>query len=232
MMTRQLLLIVWLAMGSAAHAQLGDLGSNPFMTDATGRPLYLHTSYNSEGSPYYHDAYLLADVTALTGKVYAKVKVKFNVQTNELLYMADNGTEMIALMPVRRIHFMGLMQEGQNKEKVLESVGVEPLNTPNAAVYEMADTGRIAVLKQVKVTFTDNKPFNQATVVRTFKRKETWHVRLADNTVVKLETGKDAVLALLADQQPAVTAYIDQEKLKCRSIDEVRQVIRYYNTLH
>lgn len=232
MHTRLLLLITLLATNIAARAQLNDLGSNPFMADATGRPLYLQTNYRAEGSPYYYDAYLPATVTALNGKVYTNVKVKLNVQTNELLYMADNGTEMIAAMPVRRIYFGSLADNGQTTEKVLESVGAEPLNVTNAAIYEVADTGRITVLKQIRITYTDDKAFNQASVVRNFKRKETWHLRLANGQVTRLETGKEQVLTLLADKQAAVTAYIDQEKLKCRSVEDVRKVIRYYNSLH
>ncbi|WP_276484695.1 hypothetical protein [Paraflavitalea pollutisoli] len=232
MHTRTLLQLLLLSIACSTQAQLSDLGSNPFMADATGRPLYLQTNYRSEGSPYYYDAYLPATVTALTGKVYTNIRVKLNVQTNELLYMADNGAEMIAAMPVRRIHFGSVADKEATTTKVLESVGTEPLNAPNAAIYEVADTGRIAVLKQIKVTYTDDKAFNQASVVRIFKRKETWHLRLANGQVARLETSKEAVLTLLADQQAAVTAYIDQEKLKCRTVDDVRKVIRYYNTLH
>lgn len=231
MHTRKLLLLLLLATTATARAQLSDLGSNPFMADATGRPLYLQTNYRAEGSPYYLDAYIPANVTALNGKVYTNVKVKFNVQSNELLYMADNGTEMIAAMPVRRIQFWNVIDHGQTTEKVLESIGTAPLNAPETAVYEVADTGRIAVLKQVRITYTDDKAFNQASIVRNYKRKETWHVRLPDGQVARLETGKAAVLNLLNDKQAAVAAYIDQEKLKCRSVEDIRQVIRYYNSL-
>ena len=110
-------------------------------------------------------------------------------------------------------------------------MGPQPLNAPNTPVYEKLDTGRITVLKQIKVTYTDNKEYNQSTIVRNFKHKETWHLLLADGSVVKFGTGKDVVLATLADKQKEMAAYIEKENLRCRSIEDCRQLIRYYNTL-
>lgn len=228
---RTFFLLAILLASAKAPAQLTDLGSNPFMSDVNGRPMYLQTNYRAEGSPYYQEAYLLADLTSLQGKLFPKVKVRFNILTNELFYLDDKGADMLAALPIRRIQFLGLGGDNGAVDKVLESVGPQPLNAPNTPVYEKLDTGRIAVLRQIKVTYTDNKEYNQSTIVRNFKHKETWHLLLADGTVVKFETGKDAILARLADKQKEVAAYIEKENLKCRSIDDCRKLIRYYDTL-
>ena len=204
---------------------------NPFMNDANGRPLYRQTNYRVEGTPYYHDGYTIAEITSLYGKVYPPVNVKFNIQTNEVLYMADDGTEMVATMPIRRIRLIGFMSPEGARDRILESFSEQPLNATNAPVYEKIDTGRITVLKQIKITYIDNKEFNQSTVVRNFKRKETWHLLSANGVVKNFETGKEAMLATLTDKPKEITAYIDKEKLKCRSVEDCRKVIRYYNTL-
>jgi len=228
---RTLLLSTALLVAGAAKAQLSELGSNPFMSDANGRPMYLQTNYRSEGSPFYHDAYFLADLTSIQGKVYPKIKVKLNVQTNELLYMAPDGTEMIAALPVRRIRFLGLLNENDNTERILESATAQPLNTPNAAVYELVDSGHVSLLKLIRITYSDNKEFNQSSIVRNFKRKETWHLRMPDGTITKFETGKDALLTTLKDKQKEVADYIEKEGLKCRSVDDCHKVLTYYNSL-
>ncbi|WP_315821655.1 hypothetical protein [Paraflavitalea speifideaquila] len=102
--------------------------SNPFLNDANGRPMYMQTSYRSEGSPYYHEQYSLAEITSVAGKVYSNVNVKINIQTNEVLYMSADGKEMITTMPVKRIRFIGFMSEQGAADRILESFG-QPLNT-------------------------------------------------------------------------------------------------------
>jgi len=228
---RTFFLLAILFTAARVSAQLADLGANPFMSDVNGRPMYLQTNYRAEGSPYYQEAYLLADLTSLQGKLFPRVKVRFNILTNELFYLDDKGADMLAALPLRRIRFLGLGGDNGTTDKVLESVGSQPLNAPNTPVYEKTDTGRITVLKQIKVTYTDNKEYNQSTIVRNFKHKESWHLLLTDGSVVKFETGRDAMLAVLAAKQKEVAVYIEKENLKCRSIDDCRQLIRYYNTL-
>lgn len=223
---RNLLLSTAFLLALATQAQ----EPNPFMNDANGRPLYRQTSYRSEGSPYFHDLYSLAEITSVTGKVYPNVNVKVNVQTNEVLYMAEDGTEMIATMPVKSIRFINFMSGQGAADRVLESFG-QPLNSAGAPVYEVLASGHVSLLKQIKINYTDNKEFNQASIVRNFKRKETWHLRMPDGTISKFETGKESLLTALKDKQKEVAAYIDKEALKCRNIEDCRKVIAWYNSL-
>ncbi|MBO9564406.1 MAG: hypothetical protein J7621_16595 [Niastella sp.] len=221
-----------LLVAAAGHSQIT---ANPytvhFMTDANGRMVSEMTDMRVEGSPWYSDEYNLAAVTAITGKVYDSIAVKFNVQANELTFKTPDGKEMVAIMPIRRIRFFNIKDDAGTHAAILETVGGQPLNTANAPVYELVDTGHITTLKQIKVTSKDVKEFNEASPLRKYTRKETWYVRLPGDKIEKLESGKEPLLTLLKDKSTEITAYTEKEKLKCRSIDDCRQVIRYYNTL-
>lgn len=205
-------------------------GQNPFANDANGRPLYLQTSYDSEGSPYYLEDYSLAEITAVSGKVYKGIAVKFNLVTNEVLYRSPDGQEMVATINIRRIRFQQPNTENGQVETIIETPG-GALNAAGSQVYEVLDSGRCSVLRLVKITVADRKQFNQATITRVFSRKSSFHVMSAGNPVAKLETSRAQMTKLLQDKAAEITAYIDKEGIKCRNVDECRKVIRYYNTL-
>ncbi len=214
-MAAKLCVIALLLFSLSARAQ------NPFLDDANGRPQYLTTSYHSEGSPYFHDEYNTAEITSLAGKVYRDVKVKVNLTTNEILYRTGDGKEMVAILPIKRIKFAAW---------TLESFG-QPINSPNTLVYQVLDSGKCTLLKQVKITYRDDKPFNQASVTRIFKRDESFHVLIVGGMVQKLNPGKDDMLDLLKDKQAQVRTFIESNKLKCRQEEDYRKVIAYYNSL-
>jgi hypothetical protein len=234
-MNRNNLIILLILLVVTATRGQGQMTANPytvhFMTDAKGRMVNEMTDLRVEGSPYYSDEYSLAQITTVTGKVYDSIAVKFNVPANDLVYKTPDGKEMVATMPIQRIRLFSVKDDAGTHTAILETAAGQPLNTANAPVYELVDSGHIATLKQIKVTSKDVKEFNEASPLRKYTRKETWYVRLPGDKIEKLESGKDPLLTLLKDKSTEITTYTEKEKLKCRSIDDCRQVIRYYNTL-
>lgn len=226
-----LLALLYVIAGQAQEQIYGNPYVNHWMKDASGRLVSEQAEYRSEGSPYYSDNYSTVEITTASGKVYPNIQVKFNVQANEIVYRTPEGKEMVAAVPIRRIRFIAMAGEEGTSDRVLETFTAQAINEANAPVYEQADSGRITTLKQIRITYKDVKEFNEASPLRKFTRKESWWVRGIGNEVVKLETGKEALLVLLKDKSAEVTAYIEKERLKCRSIDDCRKVIRYYNTL-
>ncbi|AXY78067.1 hypothetical protein D3H65_30540 [Paraflavitalea soli] len=222
--------VLFLFVFTEGIAQLNTLGSNPFMSDANGRPAYLKTEYNVEGSPWYHDAYSVAEITSTAGKVYSNVQVKINLAENEVLYLADDGKEMVATIPIKKIRFIQFVSKEGVADKVLESFG-QPMNTPKNIIYEVLDSGKCTLLRQIRITSQDNRRFNEASITRTFQRSEFCHVLLPDGKIQKLSAGKDDMINLLQDKKAEVSAFIDEKRLKCRNVEDYRKVIAYYNSL-
>ncbi len=206
------------------------LAQNPFMADANGRPMYLKNEYAVEGSPYFNEQYQLAEITSTAGKVYPNIQVKVNLSENEVLYLADDGKEMIASIAIKKIRFIKFVSKEGIADKVLESFG-QPMNTPKNPVYDVLEAGKATLLKQIKVSFQDNRRFNEASITRTFQRTEIFHVLLPDGKIQKLGSGKDEIISLLPDKKAEVSAFIDEKRLKCRNVDDYRKVIAYYNSL-
>src|SRR5258708_10644891 len=74
-----------------------------FMEDGNGRPLFIQSNYIAEGSPYFNDEYIMAQVTALNGAICRNVQIKINLLDHIIQYLGHVGKEMITETPVKEV---------------------------------------------------------------------------------------------------------------------------------
>lgn len=206
--------------------------ANPFMNDANGKPLYLPTNYTQEGSPYFYDDYCIAEITSTSGKVYPNVKIKVNLQEKTVIYMTDSGDEMIATTPISSIKFSSVVYSGTAYEETILEGFNTPLNNAEGKIYQVLENGKNKLLKELSIVYNDTKKYGEATITRIFKRIETLFA-LFENTseLKKVENNKTAIISLFSIKQDLIKAYIDRQKLKCRSEADVIAIFRYFNSL-
>lgn len=207
-------------------------GANPFMTDAASRPLFLRTNYIAEGSPYLFEDYKLAEVTLENDKVYPNIKAKFNLVERELVYMDDNGEEMVATTPVKSIRFFSAVINGSLQSETILVGDDKPINTASNDIFILLADGKGKLMKKISVTYTDQKKYGEATITRTFRRKETNYAKMPDSKeLTKVEKNKSDILVLFGKKQAQVSNFIEQNNLKCKSDEDLIQVFKYYNSL-
>jgi hypothetical protein len=224
--SRLVILLLFIPLGG--FAQLNTEGSNAFKSDVNGRPLSLiNANYKIDGSPYYFDQYMPAEVTTMDGKVYRDVQVKINLLEHELAFLTADGKEMVSILPVKKVRFLE-MPEGAGK--VLESYG-QPINAPDALVYEVVDTGRCTLLKLIEVSYHDSKESGHVNITRIFQRTESFHVLWTGEKVERLGSGKEAMAAVFKDKEAPVRSFIAMNRLKCRSAADYKKVVGFYNSL-
>ena len=207
--------------------------ANPFMTDANSRPLYMRVNYVPDGSPYLFEEYALAEITLDNNKVYPYIKAKFNLVDKELVYMDDNGNEMVATSAVKSIRFFSGVVNGLKQGEIkLESPG-KALNTKDATTYIAMVDGRAGLLKQISVNFTDDKKYGQATITRTFRRKETNYAYFPGKSpeFEKVEKNKSSIIGLFSDRIAEMTSFIEKNQLKCKSDEDLVRIFQHYNNL-
>lgn len=211
------------------------ISGRPMMADADGKPLYLKSSYTAEGSPFIYDEYSDADITLTSGQVYVDQKVKVNLLDKYFLYKTADGVEMEITAPIRsiRFHSIGTGDVKIRQERTLEGFG-QALNAPGAPIYEVVTKdSSAALLKQIIVTYIDVKPYGEVNTTRKFKHAETYFAAIppGNKELKKIEKSKTGVAALFGSRSSAVTAFINQKKLKCKSEEELVEVFKYYGTL-
>lgn len=203
------------------------------MNDANGRPLYQRTEYIAEGTPYLYDEYCFSEITTVSGRIYTDVKVKINLLEKFVVYMADNGDEMIATMPISRIRLMNFVSNGKaHGEKLLESVNNAAMNAPDGKIFEVIENGKAKLLKELTVTYNDDKKYGEATITRVFTKNERLFALLENTTEPKkIEKNKTAIIDLFGAKKELIRSFIEGRQLKCKTEEELAQVFRYYNSI-
>jgi hypothetical protein len=226
MLSRTLLVTQLLFVCLSAFAQ--GPHHNMFMNDAQGRPFQVRSNFVAEGSPYLYDEYQLADLTTTDGRVYKDVKVKFNLHDNELQYLNDKGEEMTTTLSISKVSFHPV-KDKNGSNTVLRGAGTS-LNRTGDTVFQVIDSGRLSLVKHVKVKFTDEKRYNEANTTRVFSKTETYYT-IGREGKRKFEKNKSHLLELMADKKTQVNEFIEKNDLKCKKEDELAMVFRYYNSL-
>ena len=213
---------------SICFAQLAQGQANPFMKDVNGRPLYLRITYVPDGTPYLEDAYRPADITTTNNKTYTGIMIKVNLLENDVQFLSPDGAEMLASMPIKKIRFHKTEKPGAANNMVLESFSA--INERGAKIYAVLDSGKISLLKHLKVAFRDDRRYNEATVTRIFTQTPIYYA-YKDNREAKIEKNKDFILQLFRDKRAEVERYINENNIKCRSEDDLYAVFHFYNSL-
>ena len=106
------------------------------------------------------------------------------------------------------------------------------VNEANATIYEVLDSGKISLLKQVDITFRDEKKYSEAVITRHFDRKETDFLLLPNGEYKKLEKNRSFISGVMVDKLKEIDAYITSHNLKCKSTKDFQQIVNYYNSLY
>jgi hypothetical protein len=205
-----------------------------FANDGEGRPIYFsRTNYTAEGSPFLNDEYRVAEVTLMSGKVYPYVNVKINLQENLVLYKQQDGTEIQVLEPIKKVKFLSLTtaENAHFEEQTITGID-SAINGAGRPLFVVLEEGKASLLKQLVVTFSDNKPYGGAGIVRTFKLDQTLFAQFSTNKkdLIKLKKTNKDVAALFKEEAVQVTAYIKQEGLSCKLEKDLKKVFTFYNS--
>ncbi|HEX2848666.1 MAG TPA: hypothetical protein VHN59_19125 [Chitinophagaceae bacterium] len=218
----------------STNTPAGNKFDNDFAHDVNGRPIYLKAEYIADGSPYLYDNYCMAEITVMDGKVYPNVKAKIDLQEKLLLYMLDNGTEMIMTSPVKRIKFYNYVSNGITYPERTFQGHLTALNAEGAAIYEvLVEDSAATLLKQITVTFNDSKGYGETSTTRIFKKAEHYFAAIPSQSkeLRKVEKNKSALASLFGSKAAAISTFIEQKKLKCKSDQDLTEVFRYYCSL-
>ena len=197
------------------------------MEDAHGRPIRPQTTYKVEGSPYYPDNYSAARLSFANGKKNSAVKAKLNLYDNTILYINDKGVEMEVIVPILKIEFADSVNGGFN---VVFQNGFSGNSLKEKIYYQVLDSGKLTLLKQIAVNYRDFTPYGTAVITRQFEQKPAYFI-LNGSSVNKIGKNGENILEILADKKSEITNYISIHGLRLKYEADLVSVIRYYNSL-
>ena len=206
-----------------------DTGANPFINDSNGRPLYMKSNYNIEGSPFLFEDYLPASLISLDGKNYPGIKVKLNLVDKEIYYRLPDGKEMVSTTPVKQIIF----NIAPSSYPALDSIVITGLNSAvnvkGAAISMVCATGKLTLLRKINITYKDTQEYGNTNTTRTFTRKEYFEYTRENNAAEKLPKGQDALVQLMNDRKKDIQQFIISQNLDFRNDNDLVRLFQFYN---
>lgn len=227
-----LLLVACTCFAVDAVAQ-DNVHNNAFWNDANGRPLKLNTDFRVEGSPFYYENYCAADIIMASGKKYENIKVKLNVVDNQILFAGPADQELEALSAIKRIRFYNYLSGGTAYDETVIISTKPVINEKGNEIYAVLVDSATKLLRRIKISYTDNKPYNEAVITRTYNRTESLYLLKPGNNQepIKVQKSKSGMLELLGDKYKQIDAFIERNKMRCKTDKEIAILVAYYNTL-
>jgi hypothetical protein len=230
---KQLLLILITLVPVALNAQQTTKavpGPGEFVYDNVGRPVFLRSDIDIQGSQYFEDKYCHATLKVRKGKTYHGLKVKIDLMSNGVIYVDDSGKELEAVTPLDRIEFYDCADPSKNKVLISGLPPVDKLD--ESSLYIVLDSGNVSLLKHIKVVVTDKRNnYGNANIVRTIQQYDEYYSYAPGKGLARLEKDNGAVLNALNTKKAEISSYIVKNEIKFRKEADLVKVFSYYNSL-
>ena len=197
-----------------------------------GLPFLLEDNPLIQGSPFLKDDFSDCLVQLRDDKFYSGIKLRFNLETNKVHYQDQNKKEMVALNGVIKRFYIKTL-DGFDSVSYMFGCGYpESPGTTPYTYFQEYNFGQATFLRLVTKTVVERKTLATVDPVKQYDEKDSYYVyNSSSNRLVKWRKGKDFILDMLGNKAIEVKKYIDENKLDCKSTEDVIRVIQFYNNL-
>jgi hypothetical protein len=216
---------VWAQDGFVPQAR--TLTFNVF--DQSGKA-FVNPSPDVAGTPFLANDWKYGTLVLNTSRRYDSVRIRLNLYSQQVHFLNSSNLEVAldkgyikeVLLPDGKAGVTGGLHF-QN--------GFPPVDEQDANnFYQVLVQGKMWLLLSIRKIVAQDKDEMAGEVRKEYKAYEDYYA-YDGKTMQRIRKDKTFVENLLADKKDKVEAFIVENKFKLRSIDEIRRVIEYYNTL-
>ena len=184
----------------------------------SGQPFFPKQYQDVNGTPYLFEEWTPSTIVLENGSALKDVRTNFNLVTNELLYLDEQGKTMVAKPSVIR----SVEVKSAKARKFITT------HAKNSYLEVVSSEGKATLLKHQKKVILETKPYNSATVQKNFKTSETIMVEVAGN-LTEVKSTSDLLEVLTPAEE--LKDFAKEQRLKSRSVDSWVKIVDHYNTL-
>ena len=222
------LLMLW---AGTARAQFTFDHSNyqkgrGFVTDVTGRkPDAGDYDRITDGSPWWYDFFMPADLADGKGGVYKNIPVKIDLLADKIFYKDSTGNLFELLTPIK---YLRAFLPGSTDTLRMVHADYYTQNTDRNITgwMQLIEPGEAALLKDLNKAMNENKPFGSAVTEYIVSNQVNWVVALKGQ-LYKLKKTKE-LQQLLAGQKPAMELYRVTQKA---FVAQLQELVMAYNRM-
>lgn len=209
-----LLLFLFAGMSSGQAQFTFDHGNyqkgRGFVTDVTGRkPDDANYDRVTEGSPWWHDFFMPADLADGKGGVYKNIPVKIDLLADKVFYKDSAGALFELLTPIK---YLRAYPPAGNDTLKLVHTSYYPNNHDRSITgwMQLQVLGEAVLLQDLNKVMNENKAFSSAVADYTISNQLYWVVAL-NGQLYKIKKMKE-LQQLLAQRKPAMQQYTVKQK--------------------
>lgn len=187
---------------------------------------------NVEGTPFLYDFFSDCALQFNDGKWFAGPKVRFNATNQKFHYLTANNEEFVSKDGLVK-RFMFTVPFKNDSINYTFSCGYPEIGANTSfTYYQEYNTGTATVLRLITKSVVERKTLATVNPVKQFSEASVYYVfNSAQNRIEKWRKGKDFIVDFLSDKSVLIAKFIADNKLSCKSVEDVIMVIQYYNNL-
>jgi hypothetical protein len=201
-------------------------------TVMTSKKLHGSSALLFSGSPYFTDEYKYANILLTSGRVFASVKMRIDLATQQAFIVTVNGIEAnMGGGMVKEITYADTTAEtGIISYKFQTGFPAVDKQTKNNFYLVLAE-GRCSFLKLILKKASERKNDLMNTVTLDYETFEDYYI-FSKGVMRRWKKDKEFVLAELADKQAEVNAFVLANKTNFKNQESLLKLLTYYNSLH
>lgn len=182
------------------------------------------------GSPFFDDNYKYADITLNRGRKISNVKTRIDLEMQQVHFLSFNSVAAVMdAGTVKEVSYADTTTAGIIFYKFRTGFpAIEGKNRNN--FYILLADGNCSLLRSVEKKVIESKNVIDNSIIKDYDTFDYFYL-FRKGEMKRLKKEKDFLLGELADKQPQLEAFIEENKLNMRSVEHIAKLVNYYNTL-
>jgi hypothetical protein len=215
--------------GNQGGFAINDMTRSIRVFDETGKS-FVNPYHDVTGSPYLSDAWTHAAMRLNNNAIVSDIQVRLDLKSQQWHFLDSGNIER--LVPVGLVTEVLLDDSSGSEVKTADfRSGFPPVDSRKTTdFYRVLSTGKVLLLHSMLKKINIDKDEMAGTVQMEFAVYEEYYL-FNGGKMWRVKKDKSEVLNQLTDKKEKMQTFIDENHFKLKSIDEVKRVIDYYNSI-
>jgi len=182
------------------------------------------------GTPFFLEDWKTGRIKTLDNSVFTNIKLRLNLQSQEVHFLKTDKTEMVA--PAAMIREIILFDSTSSQPATYTfQCGFPTIdNQTEKNFYLLLCTGRIGFLKAMRKTIHVDQDALSAEVHKEFREYEDYYF-LIGGKLERMKRDKNSILGYMQDKKELVDGFQHKNNTSFKSPDDIKKLVDYYNSL-
>jgi len=197
--------------------------------DTEGK-LFVNPYIDVAGSPFFLEDWKFGKLKVADNSLYSGIRLKLDILNQQVHFLKTDNVEMVA--PVGMIREITLLDSSKTiPVTYFFQCGFPTIdNQDGKNFYLVMSDGKIKLLESLRKSIHQEKNEYEGTSIKEFRQYEDYYFFI-DNKMYRIKKDKKFILDLMKPNEVKIENYISQNNLSCKSIDDIKKIVDYYNSL-